>query len=575
MRKSSCIAVLGIASILGTVVAVPASAAPSDAGKSALPPRAGRELVTRLIVSYEKGASPVDDAGLATGSDEVQGLDITPGEALGFKFRSVELPSPVSEDQAASIAQEFQSSPDVKSAVPDTPMSATGIVKTQSSSPWGLDRIDQRRGLDSRYKYSASGRGVTAYVVDTGVNPAHQDLRGRVLTGFSAYYDSSDCDGHGTHVAATIAGTKFGVAKDARIVPVKVLGCDGSGYTSDIIAGLNWVVSHHSSGAPAVLNMSLGGSVNASLDYAVNAVIRDGVTVAVASGNEAVNACYVSPARVVAAITVNASDSDDDDAWFSNYGACTDIYAPGVAIQSADAFDVNGSLELSGTSMAAPHVAGAAALVLERDPSMAPDQVWTAMSARATYNDFYPANPHDSKLLLNIDPRTTPEPPSSVRVTPADGQLHVSWQPPLNDGGSAITTYRALVADQECVVSASQRNCTFDRLTNGLLYDVRVSSTNSMGESEPAIATGSPSIEAAPAPEPTPSAPSPEATQPKVQPHPSIPQAKKFIKVRGTVVWLKLSGRSLVARYKGKRIHVNSDANYVRIGHKRYAIRSA
>jgi subtilisin family serine protease len=274
--------------------------------------------------------------------------------------------------------------PHVALIEPDGVMTAQD---NQASAPWGLDRIDQRTlPLNTQYSYpSVAGAGVTAYVVDTGLIAGDADLDGRVDPGASFITDGRgtvDCNGHGTHVAGTIAGTAYGVAKKARVVPVRVLDCAGSGTWSGIIAGLDWVAGNHGSG-PAVANMSLGGGVSATVDAAVQRVIADGVTVAVAAGNSGANACNSSPARVAAALTVGATDSTDRRASFSNYGACLDLFAPGVGITSDW---LTGTNTISGTSMATPHVAGAAAVLLSRNPGspLSPSAVASNLVSTAT-----------------------------------------------------------------------------------------------------------------------------------------------------------------------------------------------
>ncbi len=242
------------------------------------------------------------------------------------------------------------------------------IDADQSGATWGLDRIDQQSlPLNSTYSYTSTGTGVDAYVIDTGILGTHNEFAGRMRSGYTAINDgrgSVDCNGHGTHVAGTIGGTTYGVAKAVTLIPVRVFGCTGSTTNSAIIGGINWAIGDHNPGVKAVANMSLGGGASSALDTAVNNLINDGVTVVVAAGNSKQDACKSSPARVPLAITVAASDRSDVFASFSNRGRCVDIIAPGVAITSAWHTGTSAINSISGTSMASPHVAGAVARAL-------------------------------------------------------------------------------------------------------------------------------------------------------------------------------------------------------------------
>ncbi|MCX7895981.1 MAG: S8 family serine peptidase [Thermoanaerobaculum sp.] len=259
-------------------------------------------------------------------------------------------------------------------------------IATQNNATWGLDRIDQRNlPLSGTYTYNTTASNVNVYIIDTGIRSTHNEFGGRVQSGYTAINDgrgTEDCNGHGTHVAGTAGGTTYGVAKSVRLYPVRVLDCNGSGTTSGVIAGVDWVRANHVK--PAVANMSLGGGASSSLDTAVTNAINAGVVFVVAAGNDNADACNYSPARVSAAITVGSTTSSDARSSFSNYGTCLDIFAPGSNITSAWHTSNTATNTISGTSMASPHVAGAAALVLADNPSATPSNVASTLINNAT-----------------------------------------------------------------------------------------------------------------------------------------------------------------------------------------------
>jgi aqualysin 1 len=267
-----------------------------------------------------------------------------------------------------------------------------GIARTtatQSNATWGLDRIDQRsRPLNGTYVYTNTGSGVTAYIIDTGIRYTHNEFGSRASFGYDSFGgNGSDCNGHGTHVAGTVGGTTYGVAKGVALVAVRVLDCGGSGSWSGVIAGMDWVTANHRK--PAVANMSLGGGANSSVDAAARRMIAAGVATAIAAGNGniggvAQDACKYSPARVTEAMTIGSTTSTDAKSSWSNFGNCIDWFAPGSSITSAWYQSNTQTHTISGTSMATPHVAGVAALYLQSNSSASPQTVRDALYAVTT-----------------------------------------------------------------------------------------------------------------------------------------------------------------------------------------------
>jgi subtilisin family serine protease len=293
------------------------------------------------------------------------------------------------------------------------------ITAVQSAAPWGLDRIDQLNLPLSSTFDDGDLMGVNSYsfVVDTGIDATNLDFGGRVVPGFTAVNDgrgSADCNGHGTHVAGIIGGSRYGVAKQTTLIPVRVLDCNGSGSYSSVIAGLDWIAANHRSGDASVVNMSLGGPASSTLDGAVRNLISKGITVVVAAGNSNADACNYSPARVVDAITVGATEINDSRAGYSNFGSCLDIFAPGSAITSTW-LGSSATNTISGTSMASPSVAGVVARFLSNNPTLTPSQVANSVKNSSTKGVVINAgtNSLNQLLFLNIKPDT-------VTVAPVD-----------------------------------------------------------------------------------------------------------------------------------------------------------
>jgi subtilisin family serine protease len=399
-----------------TACDAPPPTAHSDAGAPHMSVQAAGDVIPgRFIVTLRADASPA-----AVAADHGVAADFIYTHALsGFAGE-------ISAAARAGLLADAR----VTRVEQDRVVHAWGV---QQNATWGLDRIDQRQlPLDGLYHYSQTGAGVNAYIIDTGIRLDHVEFTGRLIGGFDAITSggsANDCNGHGTHVAGSTGGTTYGVAKAVKLSPIRVLDCQGSGTVSGVVAGVDWVTGNHIK--PAVANMSLGGGANSTLDDAVRASIAAGVTYAVAAGNgdfigRQQPACNYSPARVREALTVGASNSSDAKASWSNYGECVDLFAPGVSITSAWHSSSTATNTISGTSMASPHVAGAAALYLETNPTASSATVFAAVYDATTKNIVTNSSTEKNHLLYSLawgDGGSEPPPPEDdppVDEDPAD-----------------------------------------------------------------------------------------------------------------------------------------------------------
>ena len=371
------------------------------------------------------------------------------------------------------------------------------IVATQNGATWGIDRIDQHSlPLSTSYTYNTNGSTVDAYIFDTGIRLDHAEFSGRLGTGYNAINTSAsanDDQGHGTHVAGTVGGTTYGVAKGVTLIPVKVLNNLGSGTYAQIIAGIDWAVANHTT-KPAVGNMSLGGGLSTALNDAVKRAIADGIIMCVAAGNDGLNAANYSPASTAEAITVGATTSTDVLATYSNRGALVDILAPGSAVTSAYFTSSSATASLSGTSMASPHVAGAAALYLEYSPGATTTQVQTALKSFAALNRISGVPTGTVNELLQINFGVVPPvlPPSvPVLSSPAANATNQSLTPTLSwTASSGAVTYNLQVSTSSTFASTlvnltglTTTSRALSGLANSTVYYWRVSATNTAGTS--------------------------------------------------------------------------------------------
>ena len=392
--RVAAVTTVATAALLGGLTALPAQAAPAEGKVLA----AGSPTAVKgsYIVTLKK------TAGLKAASSAGKDLVEEYGGTVKRTFKSAL--NGYSAELSATEAKRLAADPAVASVEQDQVFT---VDATQTNAPWGLDRSDQASlPLSGTYTYpDSAGSGVTAYVIDTGVRISHAQFGGRAFNGYDAVSNDNvaqDGNGHGTHVASTIAGSTYGIAKQAKIVAVRVLNNAGSGTTAGVVAGIDWVTANHS--GPSVANMSLGGGASTAIDTAVRNSISSGVTYAVAAGNSSANASSYSPARVTEAITVGATTNTDARASYSNYGSVLDIFAPGSSITAGWYTSDTATNTISGTSMATPHVAGAAAVYLAGHTSATPAQVASALTAGAVTGKVTSPGTGSPNRLLQIVP---------------------------------------------------------------------------------------------------------------------------------------------------------------------------
>ena len=371
----------------------------------------------------------------------------------------------------------LQRNPQIERIEPDLIVRASGSG-VQTNPIWNLDRIDQRnRPIDKSYSYATDGSGVNVYILDTGIRTTHVEFGGRAFGAFTAINDgrgTNDCGGHGTLVSGTVGGTQYGVAKAVKLYAVRVLDCSSVGANSGIIAGIDWVTSNRV--LPAVANMSMAGAMSSTMNAAVQNSIKSGVVYTIAAGNNAANACNYSPGSTAEALTVGAVSNADVMSSFSNSGSCVDLFAPGESVRTAFSIDDTSSMVAGGTSMAAPHVAGVAALYLSANPTATPAQVVSAIVGNATQNVVSGLASGTPNLLIYSSVTAPPAPADTATATPSPTDTTTTPPPPPPD----TTTISSSPTDQPPVASFTSScphgKCTFDG--SGSKDDVAIASYN-------------------------------------------------------------------------------------------------
>lgn len=457
---------LGTCWLVGATILAGCADQPSVSGPTEAPSAsllaAGRQKQSRYIVTFRPGITNAD----ALADYLVRSYSSGNGKIHHFYNSAFQ-------GFAASLppqaADGIRHNPFVESVEADAMVEHQAWTTLESNVPWGLDRIDQRvPELDGVFLHNRSGSGVTVYIIDSGLRYSHTEFGGRASFGFDSYGgDGSDCNGHGTHVGGTVGGSTHGVAPEVQLVSVRVLGCSASGYVSSIIAGIDWVARNAKK--PAVANLSLGSPAYDAMDRAVRGLVQSGVTAVVAASNYNADACNYSPARERSAITVAASNSYDLKASFSNWGPCVDIFAPGYAILSADFSSDAGVVSKNGTSMAAPHVTGAAALFLETNPYATPEQVDAGIRANATVGVVGSANSDHNDMVFVGDstsagPQPPPPPPpaeSGIALSAAGGKERSKSIITLSWSGAAGEQVQVIVNDAPYTLTANTGSYVF------------------------------------------------------------------------------------------------------------------